>query len=107
MFSADILNIGKENDMGMPTCGETHKREIELPNQQKVVFEVTSIATHNGAIPQIMVRLRGKTDLAVAEIKSSLNSPNELRHLASMFNNVANRIDQFNEEAQDEYYEED
>ena len=93
--------------MGMPTCGEIHTREINLPNQQKVVFAVTSIATHNGAIPQVIVRLQGKTDLAMSEIKSALNSANELRHLASMFNNVANRIDQFNEEAQDEYYEED
>ena len=93
--------------MGMPTCGETHTREITLPNQQRVTFAVTSIPTHNGVIPQVKVSLQGKTDLAVAEIKAAFNSSNDLRYVAGMFNTVANRIDQINEEAQDDYYEDE
>ena len=93
--------------MGMPTYGETQTREIALPNQQKVTFAVTSIPTHNGAVPQIIVSLQGKTDLAIAQIKSALNSPNDLRYVAGMLSNMADRIDQINEEAQDDYYEDE
>jgi len=93
--------------MGIPAYGDTMRREIDLANQQVLAIQVIATQVDMGCMPELHVTMGGKEEINKAVIKAALNSPNDLRYIANMLNQMANRVEQINEEARDDYYEDE
>jgi len=93
--------------MGIPAYGDVLTRKVTLPNKQVLSIGVLTAHVGVGAVPELTVSLQDEGGIATASLKTALNSTNDLRYVANMLNQVATRIDQVNEEAKDDYYEED
>ena len=89
--------------MGSPV--DFQRYEVQLAHGATLAFDVEALNKDDGIVPQVAVRIVGKGNEFNISLNSAINTTDELRRIGQQFHQMANYIDEWNAERNEDFYE--